>query len=184
MKNDLKTKYFNWLCDLVYTDSAHRISSYNKLLSYLDCIEFEYDEQLDVNRAKAGVNFRYRFGFEHGISNIDIEEQLDVRPCSVLEMMVTLAFTCEESIMTNLDYGDRTGQWFWNMIATLGLGSMTDESFDEDYVCECILRFMNREYDYYGNGGLFVVNNPYKDMRETDIWYQLCWYLNENYEDE
>ena len=99
-------------------------------------------------------------------------------PCSVLEMMVALAIRCEETIMDNPAYGDRTAQWFWGMIRTLGLYSMTDDRFDQEYVDMVIDRFLNRDYEPNGEGGLFKINNCKYDLRKIEIWYQLCWYLD------
>lgn len=94
--------------------------------------------------------------------------------------MIALAVRCEEHIMDDPDIGDRTGQWFWNMIVSLGLGSMTDERFDGEYVDEVVDIFLNREYERNGEGGLFTVNDTDRDMRNVEIWYQMHWYLNEN----
>lgn len=80
--------------------------------------------------------------------------------------------------MDNPAYGDRTTQWFWSMIKTLGLRSMTDDKFDDEYVSSVIDRFLNREYAPNGDGGLFKINNCKYDLREVEIWYQLCWYLD------
>lgn len=51
-----------------------------------------------------------------------IASYLDNRPCSVLEMIIALAIRLEEHIMDDPDIGNRTGQWFWDMIVSLGLG--------------------------------------------------------------
>lgn len=75
-------------------------------------------------------------------------------------------------------YGNRTSQWFWGMIVSLGLGGMTDAIFDRDYVEECLTRFLNREYERNGKGGLFTVKGTRRDMRKMEIWYQLNAYLN------
>ena len=99
-------------------------------------------------------------------------------PCSVLEMMVALAIRCEESIMDNPVYGDRTGQWFWNMIVSLGLGSMTDEMYDRDYVDNIVDRFLDRDYSPDGRGGLFTIRNCEYDLRDVEITHQLYWYLD------
>ena len=74
--------------------------------------------------------------------------------------------------------GDRTGQWFWGMITNLGLGSITDDRFDEQYVDSVIIRFMERNYEPNGKGGLFTIRNCDCDLRRVDIWKQLCWYLD------
>jgi hypothetical protein len=91
-------------------------------------------------------------------------------------MMVALASECEET-MDDPNVGDRTGQWFWGMIVNLGLGSMADYNFDYDYVDGVIQRFLNREYEPNGRGGLFTIRNCTEDLRTVEIWSQLCWYL-------
>ena len=79
--------------------------------------------------------------------------------------------------MDDPDVGDRTGQWFWSMITSLGLGSMTDDRFDWHYTHTVVTRFLNREYEPNGKGGLFTIRNCHRDLRKVEIWDQLCWYL-------
>ena len=100
-------------------------------------------------------------------------------PCSVLEMMIAMAYRGEEQIMDDYNYGDRTGQWFWNMLSSLGLSKMSDLYFDEAYVSDIINRFLNREYEPNGKGGLFTIENTEYDLREVDIWTQFMWYLED-----
>lgn len=95
-----------------------------------------------------------------------------------LEMMTALAIRCEEHIMGDPDIGDRTGQWFWSMLSNLGLGSMSDTNFDKYRVDMALERFLERDYQRNGKGGLFTVNNG-RDMRATEIWYQMNYYLSE-----
>jgi hypothetical protein len=99
-------------------------------------------------------------------------------PCTVLEMMIALAIRCEETIMDDFDVGNRTGQWFWGMVTNLGLGSMTDIRYDERYIDDVLTRFLNREYEPDGKGGLFTIRRCDRDLRKVEIWYQLCWYLD------
>lgn len=80
--------------------------------------------------------------------------------------------------MTDDEYGDRTGAWFWNMIVSLGLGLMSDSRFDEKYTNIVLDRFMNRQYKRNGEGGLFTIDGIKRDMRNVEIWYQMCWYLD------
>lgn len=80
--------------------------------------------------------------------------------------------------MDDPDIGNRTGQWFWGMIVNLGLGSMTDDLYDEKLVETAINRLLDRRYAPDGTGGLFTVKNCDRDLRKVEIWYQLCWYLN------
>jgi hypothetical protein len=134
---------------------------------------------MDGNRAEDGIDLRYRFGYEQGYDSPMIATLLDDRPCSVLEMLIALAIRCEEHIMDDPDIGNRTGQWFWNMIINLGLGFMDDTKFDENYVKDVISRFLYRKYKRNGEGGLFTVEHCKNDLRTVEIWYQMCWYLDE-----
>lgn len=168
--------YFEWLYDKVTKHRYSRNISYRKLLSYLHSVEFTYSIPKDVNRAKDGTDLRKRFIKD--VSNGKPENAYLEGPCSVLEMMVALAIRCEETIMDNAVVGDRTGQWFWGMIVNLGLGSMTDDVFDVEHVERVIDIFLNREYDPDGKGGLFTVRNCLEDLRDVEIWYQLCWFLD------
>lgn len=179
-KTRLSNLYFSWMCSLVSNHRRYsKKPSYTKLLKFLHSVDFSYIIPMDDNRAKDGEDLRYRFGYEHDYEDAMIATYLDDRPCSVLEMMVALANRCEESIMDNPDYGDRRGQWFWNMIVSLGLGNQHDENFDEEYAMFVIDRFLNREYERNGKGGLFTLDRPHRDMRSVEIWYQMNWYLEE-----
>ena len=80
--------------------------------------------------------------------------------------------------MDDPDVGNRMGQWFWNMIVNLGLGSMSDSRFDAEYTDNVIFRFMDRKYKRNGEGGLFTVERCKSDMRSVEIWYQMNWYLD------
>ena len=74
-------------------------------------------------------------------------------------------------------FGNRTGQWFWGMIRNLGLSPMNDSNFDAEFVDDVIARFLNREYEPDGKGGLFTIKNCDHDLRTVEIWRQLSWYL-------
>lgn len=178
-RHKLNSDYFEWMYHLVYHEKFSKRLSYRKLLAYLHRIEFTYIIGMDGNRAEDGVDLRYRFGYENEIKGPVIASYLDDRPCSVLEMLIALSMRCEEHIMDNPDIGDRTGQWFWNMISNLGLDSMYDSKFDEGYIDDVIDRFLNRNYKRNGEGGLFIVPHCRRDLRSVEIWYQMMWYLDE-----
>ena len=174
-----RNAYVEWLIDSICERRSPKHLSYRKLLSYLFDTDFRYLIPNDANRAENGMSLRYRFAFENGYegSYADIIlEDLD-GPCSLLEMMVALALDCE-AYMDDPAYGNRTGQWFWSMIVNLGLGTMTDLDFDIDYVEDVIETFLNRDYEPDGTGGLFRIRNCRYDMRDVEIWYQLCEYIN------
>ena len=176
LKQEIEREYFNWICDIVCGYRYSPENLYDELLSYLHQVEFTWIISKDSNRAEDGIDLRRRFSYVHEIE--DLSDLLD-GPCSVLEMMVALAIRCEETIMDDPTIGDRTGQWFWKMIVNLGLGAMTDRHFDINYVDEVIDRFLSREYEPDGHGGLFTVRNCDHDLRDVEIWVQMLWYLDD-----
>ncbi|MDD3204198.1 MAG: hypothetical protein PHS74_00460 [Lachnospiraceae bacterium] len=172
-------KYFNWMCGLICGEGYSMNISHYKLLEYLYHRDFDFELSLDSNRYDDGTDLRYRFGYEQNYPGAVIAECLDNKPCSILEMMIALSIRCEEHIMDNPEEGNRTGQWFWNMIRSLGLYSMTDSNFNETHIDHVITHFMKRDYNRDGSGGLFTVQNSMRDMRTAEIWYQMMWYLDE-----
>lgn len=173
----IETQYFDWLCDKVLSDNLNM--KYYKLMDRLHNFDFVPLLRMDENREHDGKQLRYRFGLENDIPRSVINQSLDTRDiASVLEMMIALSIRCEETIMTDDDYGDRTGNWFWNMIVSLGLGIMNDSRFDDNYVSLVLDDFVNRQYKRNGEGGLFTIDGINRDMRNVEIWYQMCWYLD------
>lgn len=160
-----RNDYFEWLCDIVCGDLYSKRVSFRELLRYLFDTDFVYSIQRDKNRAEDGLSLRDKFGADYE------------GPCNILEMMVALSIKCE-NIMDDPQIGNRTGQWFWGMIVNLGLGSMIDERFDYEFVNDTITRFLDREYAPNGRGGLFTIEDCEDDLRDVEIWIQLCWYLD------
>lgn len=172
---DVNNEYFTWLCDLACRNRYSNQISYKKLLTYLHSTPFRWLIPMDENRADDGLELRYKFVYENDYTD-DVELYID-GPCSVLEMMVSLCLKCEE-IMDDAQIGDRTRQWFWGMIVNLGLGSMTDDNYDRRYVIDIVERFLDRDYEPDGVGGLFTIRDCDCDLRDVEIWHQLCWYLD------
>lgn len=179
IRDRISNDYYHWLFDIVCGERFAEGISYNRLLTYLHNIEFTYMIPKDQNRAEDGISLRYRFAITQGYEE-EVDEILDILdgPCSVFEMMIALAIRCEENIMDDPTMGDRTGQWFWGMIVNLGLGAMMDGKFQKGYVYEVIDRFLRREYEPNGEGGLFTIRRSPRDLRDVEIWIQLLWFLD------
>lgn len=176
-KNELKRKYFDWMTRLV---SDGPTNDFYNLMAYLHTIEFKYILERDENRMQDGIELRYRFAYANEVDPYLIDEYLFSEGCSVFEMMVALANKCEESIMDNPEFGNRQYRWFLAMIDSLGLSDVHDyDMFDYVLVNNIIEKFLNREYSENGKGGLYTVSKPPKDMRDVEIWYQMCWYIDE-----
>lgn len=175
LNNDIYEQYFNWLCDVVNVSTV----SYDKLLRLLHRTKFRWINIRDKNRAEDGTDLRFRFRKSiDGLSRNEVLNWHDKEPCSVLEMMIALAIRAEEQIMDDPQVGNRTTQWFWGMISSLGLTGMSDDMFDLIEVKDVIERFLNREYSPDGKGGLFTIRDCEYDLRDVEIWTQLCWYLD------
>ena len=65
------------------------------------------------------------------------------------------------------------------MLESLDLASMDDDvGVDERYFDRVVDRFLAREYEPNGKGGLFILHNCPHDLRSVEIWYQAMWYLS------
>lgn len=168
----LREKYLNHLMDLV-CDDFHNRNNYICLFNKLFDTRFDSVIELDDNRIADAIELRAEFEMANSRTRIRMEE-----PISVLEVMVALAVRCEDSIMGDDIYGDRTSVWFWYMVKSLGLIEQTDISFDEYYCDEVLHSFVERDYATDGEGSLFHIPGCREDLRKVEIWYQMNWWLN------
>lgn len=171
---EIKDLYFNWLYDKMYGSRYSPVISFLTLFAYLHSVEFTWTERMDENRAADGRSLRYQFYRETGY----VDDGILDGPASVLEVMAALAIRCENQIMDNPVYGDRTKYWFWVMIKSLGLYGQTDDMFDKDRVSEAVTKFLNRDFEPDGKGSLFQTRNTTRDHRKLEIWAQMSDYLN------
>lgn len=173
--DEVENAYFEWIYDLCCKDKFPREISYRKLFTDLHNIEFYWIIPNDYNRASDGKSLRRKF--EYRTEYTDASDVI-TGSASVLEVMVALAWRIEDDYKSNDDYGDRTKQWFWYMVHSLGLWGQDDNNYDRDYVYERIELFMNREYDANGQGSLFYLPSCKIDLTKIEIWGQMQRYLN------
>lgn len=174
--NNVENQYFNWLYDNICSMRAHDDISYYKILNLLFIRPFSFTVQMDENRAIDGIALRYYFDMDTNPNSSLAINTID-RTCSVLEMMYALAMKIENEVMDDPRYGDRTNQWFWDMMKNLGLSMMTDDQYDENIANDIIDRFLFRQYNHDGKGNIFYVKNSHEDLRELEIWIQAECYL-------
>ena len=172
-RKDLKQEYFEWLCHFV------KLNNHKKLLFLLFSIDFTYDLPMDGNRYEDGIDLRYRFADEKGYPQRYAAHWLDDVPCSVLEMMVALCLRIEEHITGNPDDGDKTSEWFKDMLKTSGLYNVADDRYSERTSMAIIQDILTRNYARNGDGGLFKLRHTRQDLRHVEIWYQAMWYIDE-----
>lgn len=158
------------------------ICDYPELLRVLNDIPFRYVLEMDKNREMDGIALRYRFGYEKGISGDDISAAIGKDPCSVLEVMTALCLRCAEQIFDEDVYA-QSKIMFCDMLHSLGVDSQTGGCIDILAVQRAVERFLDRNYRKNGRGGLFTVSSPDRDMRNVEIWYQMCLYLDERMTD-
>ena len=179
---NLNELYFKWLCSMAFPDELVR-NKYFNVLNLLYNTPFEYILSLDENRKRDGIDLRYHFSYACKIPFDIVSNTFDKENCSMLEMMIALSRRCDEDIMFDFKYGDRTHQWFAIMFRNLGLDQCDDSVWDINLyyqIKDVLHRCMYREYNNNGsNGGLFI--SPYSnyDFRNMQLWDQMCLCMNE-----
>lgn len=139
-------------------------------LSKLHRIEFRYSAMMDRNRDMDGREWRNRYGGE-------LPPAFRKRPASVLEVLLGLA----DRMAFALDDEGSLAPYFWEMIDNLGI-----DYNDYDYkIDKTINRWMSRQYDSNGRGGIFPLefygSNELRSQNRLELWYQMQLYLAENY---
>lgn len=178
-------EYFDWLCGIINSKPG----IYDILIHELYSMDFFWVIELDSNRAEDGLILRGEFH-----DSQDELNRFENKPCSVLEALIGLSIKMNY-IMDDDDRGDRTRIWFWEMIDNLGLSNFTDSEIDGGFgiglskineIHDICSIWMNREFDYSGNGSPFPLNNPYEDQRKLHMIAQLNEYILEKhmFEDE
>ena len=182
---DIKTRYFDWLRELVddYADPiGNPDRSHSFLLEQLFMTPFEWFVRNDDNREEDGLLLRDQFCDEIGSWH---NSPFIFEPCSVLEMMIGLSHRLEfESSGTEIEGTE--SEWFWRMVQNANLFSYVDSRYLEKYsdaeeeVRRIIETIVNRGYKANGVGGFFPLAHPRRDQRRTELWNQASAYLLEN----
>lgn len=162
----MSNSYYIWLLDRIGL-LQEKYSAYGRLLQYLFNTDYIYVLNGDRDRAEGGKNLRVVFSNSENIYIEDVKNG----ECSVLEMLVALAF----HVADNSRLSPTT--WFIEMINNLGLNDYSDTYFDADSVDSILNVWMNRLYDHDGHGNIFKVVNFHGDMRTMPTWDQMNAYL-------
>ena len=169
MEGPLENLYFKWLCaKVMYVRTPTPSLTYWKLLKILHTTEFVWLLSGDDNRAADGIELRSDFLIEAQISD---NQEWRALGCSLLEMFI--AFSRRAQFQTAIP----AHEWFWEFMDNLGLKEFNDGADNFEKVEEILDQFIWRTYNRNGEGGMFPLNSPNGDQRETEIWYQFCGYL-------
>lgn len=176
--DEIRQEYFQWLCGLVGVSTPDH--SYWSLAVQLHNTEFYWTVPNDDDRAAHGQKLRETFLNE--IGNRVYAHCLE-GPCSLFEMLIALAFRLDY-IMSDPSRNSRAPDYFWEFIRNLGLEPYTDDEFinllGPYSSLKIIEKFLERSYNWKGEGGLFPLKYSDKDQRKVEIWYQLMAYVSEN----
>lgn len=177
---DIERRYYEWLIGSI--DPRHIIGEdYQPVFDALYFTEFRWSRHQpdDENRAADGLWLRRVFADEIG------EDERIICPagkkCSCLEMLVALARRIEYDIVA-IPGEENVPKWFWMFMNNLGIGPHDDRISDRDYIFGRIKIWLDRKYARDGYGGIFVIKDPYFDMRRLPIWRQMNIVLNETME--
>lgn len=183
-KQSPRVKYFKYLYSIV-NKGEYKTVPYIHLFQYMYDTPFSYTIWKDESRAEDAMDMRNRFIEKYHISEEDAKIVGNpagyINTVSVLEVLIAMCVRVETRIMRNEDLGDRTSEFFWNIMSSLGIAHLNDELFDSSVVEAAMDRFINRTYEPNGVNGPFYIENPRDDLRKVDLWYQFMWYLAENY---
>jgi len=181
----MEAKYFDFLLSFLREDESLLPSVFDSshLLWKLYRTEFRYSAMMDRNRDMDGREWRNRYGGE-------LSPAFLKRPASVLEVLLGLA----DRMAFELDDVDGLDPYFWEMLDNLGI-NFTNYEFDEGIatdrqVDKTLHRWMSRQYDDYGRGGIFPLrfvpefdgSNEFQNQNRLELWYQMQLYLAENYD--
>ena len=184
--------YFNWLYSHIGADNDRNPRQSHWLLAeVLHNRIFEWSVPNDDNRAMDGIYLRELYVHDQR-ANTKLPGTLDMdptTPCSMLEMLIGLAFRMNFEDSPDPEHG--VGVWFWRLMQNLGLDEFTDEVYTSEpgvrEIVEGIVdNVINRNYNANGAGGLFPLKNMKnrQDQRLVEIWYQMSAYLIENLESD
>ena len=172
MYTELDEQYLCWLYARIgFVNEKRRAKTYWSLMSFLYSREFVWLIAHDDNRVQDGRDLRYEFLEEAGLTNKVNPDWLGLG-CSVLELILAVAkqLAFEDDRMPQ--------QCFWELMTNLGLSGYNDRGFNEEEVSDIVERFIWRNYEPDGRGGLFPLSHPTEDQRRVEIWYQLnAWLL-------
>lgn len=166
-------EYFHFLCQKIGIGEPG--FEYFELARVLFSIPFRAFIPNDENREMDGLDLRFTYFEDY--------ELIPDEACSMLEMLVALAFRMEYEIgFSSPEVGAR--RWFFEMIGNVVHTNCVDSKFDfscEKQVREAFERVNSRSYEADGTGGLFPLIYPPGDCREIELAFQMSQYMYERY---
>lgn len=175
MSGPLDESYFRWLYGQVAdTRTSVRRRTYWGLFRILYSKEFTtFVVPNDANRSEeARYELRHEFLRENGLR---ADREWMELGCSVLELMVDL------SRLLAFEAGGKPPYWFWRLVENLGLLRYNDayRRLPRVHIDHILEDLIHRRYNPNGLGGFFPLREPPRDQRNTELWYQLNYWVLE-----
>lgn len=166
--------YFDWLVRKVTNVKPSKDDL--GLLAELYFTPFKFVIPNDSHRRDDGLGLRDLYEYETS-SRMDWD-----RPCSVLEVLVSIASYVAEDVIGTHHNAQRTVEWFWMMLDNLGLKDVGDvkDPLIKNYIHGVIDAWLNRDFEFDGTGSPFPIKRPVEDQRKNEIWKQICTYIVDN----
>jgi len=184
---NLKDDYFRWLYDSI----GKQRKSYKKLCRVLHAKPFRWSVPNDDNRCKDGLDLRTEYIEEKNLDETHLEVAYFLKgDCTTFEVLVGLAQRIDFLMYDLNPKTNHKSRWFMEMVENLNLKKFDDliskdgrfDPVSEAEIDDVLEVLMDRTYDFYGRASLFPMKKrPPKDLAQVEIWYQLMWYLDENY---
>lgn len=186
VSHGLYARDFEWLYSFDTDGDPDPYDKEEIILDEMNRITFVVDGRvkMDENRVSDAYDMRSRYLMEAGYPSYFKTKYLDHISATVFEVLVALSVRCDKDIMGDPDFPELTAPlWFWIMVGNLNFRADELDSEEQirrsvDYRCDI---FMTRKYSAYGHGGPYLVTNPPKDLRKTDLWMQLQWFCTEKF---
>jgi hypothetical protein len=181
MPQDLGEKYFAWLyaqvCPVQDKDSPR---SYTFLCDRMHQIIFDDRVANDDNRSAEGRGLRVEFlDTRQGRRYVRRCAEFLERDASLFEVLVAL---CRRANFIADSVSMYT--WFGIMLENLDVSRYSDPHCtpaDGVHIAKILRKMNDRRYGPTGRGGLFPLNHPPEDQRDTELWYQMSYFMNEKH---
>jgi len=159
IENKYEYNYFKWI--------STKVDVHEKILLEMYNVPFAWTVLGDKNRAYDVKDLRLQY--IHNTGKSMPEGWADEQPVSVLEVIYRFCQTAD--FETDIE----ARHWFSTIVNNLDL---TLDLSDRD-IRDVLQRFIWREYDSNGYGGMFPLEHPNEDQRKVEIWYQFQAYLHD-----
>jgi len=162
-----ESNYFEFLYNIVDPLNARHDGEFICGKLFAMQYRWDYTIPLDANLAENGIGLR-RMYYE----KMHKYTEMDYMPCTVFEMLVALSISISNA--ANEPGNDNADKWFWEMIDNLKLNG------NEQVIIDNVGKWMARDYDANGNGGLFPLKYSPVDQRRAHLWAQANAYICEH----